>query len=131
MKKVLLHFSHSKTSLGEGGATRNSKKIKKIMESISSLFDITKIEKRKSKAGSERAALVEFFVDKLFPSYCVFKKMKNTPENKKKFVGLLCYKISHVKIADLYYMKSVGLEYEKRKETNEFSKYFWGSLKPK
>jgi hypothetical protein len=99
------------------------------MESIASLFNVNSLEKRKSKAGSERASLVEFFVDRLWQPYRIFKKIPDTPKEKKKFVGYLAYKVSHIKLQDLYFMKSTGIEYEKK--GGEFSKFFWGTIKVK
>ncbi len=97
------------------------------MESISTLFNLKDIPRKKSKAGSERAALVEFFVDKLWQPYRKFKKLEDTEKTKKAFVGHLAFKLSHIKLHDLYFMKSTGIEYEKKGD--EFGKYFWGALK--
>lgn len=88
---------------------------KKIMEQISSLFNF---EDKKSKAGSERATLIEFFVDNV--------KDRKGKKYKPSFIAM---RVSHLKLADLYYMMSQAKEYEKK--GGEIGKYFFGSLRVK
>lgn len=84
------------------------------MEQINSLFNL----EPKSKATSERATLIEFFHQNVKN-----KKGKRYPVS---FIGM---KLSHLSLADLYYMKSTALDYEHR--GGEIGKYFWGALKAK
>lgn len=94
------------------------------MEKISSLFNFPK-----SKAGSERAVLIEFFIERLYPGWLGFKKLKDSPKNKQNFVKYFCIKTSLFKLQDLYYIKSSGLDYESR--GGDFGKYVFGAIKPK
>ena len=78
-------------------------------------------EKRAKKtAKSERQEVLSFFYEKLLPEW----KSKNrlTP-------CWLAMNTSHLKLQDLYYLKSICLSEEKRGQV--FSKIFWGSLKSK
>ena len=44
-------------------------------------------------------------------------------------IKVLGVKLGHIPTKDLYYIKSVGLDYKNR--NGSFSKYLWGSLKTK
>lgn len=73
-------------------------------------------EKRKT----ERGELLEFFLGKI-----------NTERKGTKYKPLtiraLAVKLGHLQLKDLYYMKSVGLDYEHRH--GSFSKYLFGAIK--
>lgn len=72
------------------------------------------------EARNERDELFNFFYPKLASTW------GKSPQLTK---GYLAMKISHLSVQDLYYLKSVCLDAERRGVP--FSKVFWGSLKPR
>lgn len=86
------------------------------MESISDLFGKKYLLTPRGVA-SERAELLHYFL-----TYAENKKGKLQPAR-------MGYLLSHLKVRDLYYMKSV-LESETKRGAN-WNKVFWGMLKTK
>lgn len=84
------------------------------MERINPIFNL---EVKKSGATSERASLVEYFVENV--------RTKQGKKYSPPFIGM---KLSHLSISDLYYMKSQAEEYS-RKPGGSVGRYFFGSLK--
>ena len=84
------------------------------MEKIS---DYLKMPSTK-KINSERAELIKFFVDNL--------KQKNGKPFPARGIAV---KLSHLKMEDLYYFKSVCADLQKCKGQVAFQKYFWWSIK--
>lgn len=74
------------------------------------------------KWRSQRAELIGFFHEKLQKQYKYHTK-------KELKLSTLAFRLSHLKVVDLYYMKSACLDAERR--GGSFSKCFWGSLKVK
>ena len=70
------------------------------------------------KKGSERGDLIQFFVDNL--------RDKNGNKYPAKRIAI---KLSHLKLPDLYYFKSVFIDILKRKGEDAAGKYFNWSLK--
>ena len=68
-------------------------------------------------ARSERDEILNFFFARLEPFWTKGKLTKT-------YFGM---KTSHLKLEDLYYMKSVCLDAERRKQ--DFVKTFWGMLR--
>ena len=79
--------------------------------------------------GERRGELITFFADNLIDSYLRFKKQPRTPENERKFMEMLCVKISHLSEHDLMAFKGMCVAEVRRGEI--FSKVFWGKLKIK
>lgn len=77
--------------------------------------------KEKSKRGitSERQAITDEIAE-------LIQLESDRPVNKK----LLSIKLSHIPTEDLYFLKSEGLDYKKRKG-EPFGKYVYGSIKVK
>lgn len=73
---------------------------------------------RFSTAKSERGLLIEEFYNKLKGEW-----KGNSPLS----YGYLCFRVSHLKVPDLYYLKSICFDYERR--GGIFAKCFWGSIK--
>ncbi len=71
---------------------------------------------------NERDEIFDYFYRKLCDPW---QRKTNRPLGK----AFLAMKIAHLKIGDLYYLKSVCLDAEHRGDS--FSKVFWGSLKPR
>lgn len=67
---------------------------------------------KRPKVNSERADLIKFFVERLRDK----KGKKYLP----RFIG---YKVAHLEVKDLYYLKSVC------EKSDNLGKTFWGSLK--
>lgn len=82
------------------------------MEPISSLFKVEPI----SKANSERASVIEWFVN----------SMRDKKGNKYK-PSYIAFKVSHLNLQELYYMKSTAIAYQHN--GGEVGRYFFGSLK--
>ena len=77
-----------------------------------------KITTKTSKNGGERGEIVEFF----------FKRIEQRWLGKRKLTfGFLARKVSHLSLRDLFFLKSICVEEEKRGVP--FYKTFWGSLK--
>lgn len=72
----------------------------------------------KKKIRSERAELIEFFVEIL-----------RNKDNKKFPVRMIAFKLSHIPTQDLYFVKSVFEDNLKRGGLEKASKEFWWSLK--
>ena len=91
------------------------------MEAISDLFGNYRlaVPEGKGKRSSERAELMKYLLQKL-------NNGRDTPMAP----AHLGFRISHLSLPDLYYMKSVGEDYERRGK-GPFAKYFWGALKVK
>ena len=88
------------------------------MQLVQSLFQ--NYEVKKSKATSERASVVEQFVDEINKERF---KTKYKPVTGK----MIAMKTSHVSMNDLYYFLSTCKDYQNR--SGSFSKCFFGSLK--
>jgi hypothetical protein len=84
------------------------------MERINSLL----FTQKTSKANSERAELVKYFVDNL--------RQKN---GKPFSARMIAIKLSHLSVQDLYYMKSVFNDLAKTKGNESAQKWWWWSLK--
>lgn len=85
------------------------------MEQISSFL---KLPIKKTK--SERAELVNFFLDNL-------RDKKGNKFNSRH----IAVKLSHLNLKDLYYFVSVFKDIQHRKGDESAQKYFWWSLKSK
>lgn len=88
------------------------------MERISSLFK----PRAASKPTSERAELLQFFLDKVNAARRGTKYKPLRP-------AALAVKLSHLKLPDLYYLKSTCLDAER--QGKPFSAIFWWSIKAK
>jgi hypothetical protein len=88
------------------------------MEPIKSLLRAP----RPKKPVSERAELLQFFLDKVNAARRGTKYKPLRP-------AALAVKLSHLKLPDLYYLKSVCEDAERRGKP--FSAIFWWSLKAK
>ena len=82
------------------------------------------LERKQSKLGyrTERGDLLQFFLDKLNAARKGTKYKPLTP-------AALAVKLSHLKLPDLYYLKSSCLDAER--EGKPFSAIFWWSIKSK
>lgn len=85
------------------------------MESISDIFGNSRFLTRKGTPQSERSSFLTYFLE-----HARDRKGKLTPAR----MGMI---LSHLRLPDLYYMKSV-LESETRRGAN-WNKVFWGMLK--
>lgn len=72
----------------------------------------------KTKARSERAELIQYFVDRL-----------RNKDNKPFSARLIAIKLSHLSLEDLYYLKSTFQDTYNRKGIESAQKYFWWSIK--
>lgn len=73
------------------------------------------------KSRSERAELIQFFVDRL-----------RNKDGKPFSARLIAVKLSHLKdLQDLYYFKSVCEDTLNRKGLADMQKFFWWSIKAK
>ena len=79
-------------------------------------------EKEKKTIKTERGELLEFFLEK------INNERKGT-KYKPISIKFLAVKLGYLSIKDLYYVKSVGLDYEHRH--GSFSKYLFGATKIK
>jgi hypothetical protein len=75
-----------------------------------------------NKRLGQRQELLAFFIEKLGKGY-------EAHTGKKLRKGSFAYFVSHLKVKDLYYLKSICLDSENR--GGSFAKTFWGSLKPR
>jgi hypothetical protein len=91
------------------------------MEKISNLFGERKSLPKK-KRRSERSDLIEYF-------YLNANADRDGKKYKKLPVTYYAWKLSHLKVPDLDYLKSVCEDAERR--GGSWSKVFWGSLKPR
>ncbi len=83
---------------------------------LSDLLD--KNEVKKYVRTSERAELLRFFIDNL--------RQKN---GKPFSARMIAFKLSHLKLPDLYYTKSVFSDILKCKGLDSASKWFWFSIR--
>ena len=90
--------------------------IVRSMKEIKDLFGERRLMKRHR---SQRDEFVDFF----------FHKLENGHKGKKLSPSWVAIKLSHLKIPDLFYLKSICLDAENR--GYPFGKVFWGSLKAK
>lgn len=74
------------------------------------------------KSSTERGDVLDFFVREINVER---QGTKYPPVS----ATLIAIKTSHLSLQDLYYMKSVALDNQRRNYS--ISKYFFGSLKPK
>jgi len=75
-----------------------------------------------SKRGSERGDLLQFFTDTL-------NHTRDGKKFKKLSVAAVAVKLSHLNLSDLYYLRSVCDDAQRRGFS--FSKRFWWEIKPK
>lgn len=71
-----------------------------------------------TKNTSERSELIKWFVENL-------RNKEGKPFNAR----MIAIKLSHLKLPDLYYFKSVCLDLQKTKGQDSFQKFFWWSIK--
>ena len=70
------------------------------------------------KSRSERAELIQYFVDRL-----------RNKDNKPFSARMIAIKLSHLSLEDLYYLKSTFQDTYNRKGIESAQKYFWWSIK--
>lgn len=75
---------------------------------------LEKLTEKRSKVNSERSDLIKFFVERL--------RNKKGEKYLPRFIG---YKLAHLSVSDLYYLKSIC------EKSDNFGKVFWGSLRVK
>ena len=89
------------------------------MEHIATLFGERRLPPKKTKR-TERGDLLEWFAVEL-------NHDRDGVKYKKLTVGRMSYLLQHLNVRDLYYMKSVMIDTQRRGGNG--SKYFWWSLK--
>ena len=92
------------------------------MEKIEDLFGKKwtekAFEKQLKKRGSERDDLIGQFIEKI--------NSRQRLEKKKEYLAsFIAYKLSHLKVKDLYYLKSIC------EQSDNWYQTFWGSIKIK
>lgn len=87
------------------------------VQSCSDLFGNYRLAVPANKRTSERGELLKYFLHRVNAGRAV----PFPPA----YLGM---RVAHLALPDLYYMKSVGEDYERR-GVGTFSKYFWGALK--
>lgn len=80
------------------------------MQSISLFTKLPEVKKK----GSERGDLLQYFTDTI-------KDRKGKPYR----IAYIAMRLSHLQVKDLYYLQSLC------KQSNNFERTFWGSLKAK
>lgn len=88
------------------------------MEHITNLFGQKFSLTKKGMPQSERAELIKYFVD--------HARDKNNKPFKASFIG---YKLSHLKLEDLYSFKSMLVDRSRTQVNFNWNKTFWGMLK--
>lgn len=91
------------------------------MKQIASLFAHPKY-KAPQKRTSERGDLLEYFTSNVNTAR-IGTKFKKLP------ISAVAVRLQGLKLADLYYLKSVCEDARRRGQS--WSKTFWGSLKPR
>jgi hypothetical protein len=89
------------------------------MESISNLLG-EKVRPPKKTRRSERGDLIEYF-------YLEARKEWDEKKYGKLTISRIAWKLSHLKVPDLYYLKSITED--ARRRGGSWAKTFWGSLK--
>ena len=89
------------------------------MQSIGEITqERVKITTQTSKNGGERGEVVKFFFERIEPRWLGKKKLT---------FSFLAKKLSYLSLQDLYFLRSICVEEEKR--GTPFYKTFWGSLR--
>ena len=84
--------------------------------------------------GEKRKEIFEYFFERLYPDWCSFKKLKQTPSSKKTFQKFLALKFGYISTEDLIGLKGKCLDAEKhctdpKKKGSIFAVVFYASFK--